>query len=116
MHAESQLDYDTAHVFHPGCSAHSCRSELGRGHDLSLSGLGSVGQGAEGGAGVYGALSIRCAPVSSHRLDRHGDTPDDRSDVAVSARRRCWNPFLMAQNRHGEADAGCLVAVPHFAA
>jgi len=104
------------HVFDDGCLAHSRGGQLDRGDDLSLSGPGTTGQRSEGGPGVYGVVSIGSVAIPAHRLDGHRNTVGNRTDVAVSSRRRCGESFLLAWNRHREADTGDSPVVPYPAA
>ncbi len=104
------------YVFHASYLTHSRCGQLGRRHDISVIGLGAFSEKPESCTGIHGAVSVCRAPLSPHRLGSHGDTRDDRSDAAVVSRRRCHESFLLVGNRHGEADAGRPVAVPHLTA
>ena len=104
------------HVFDTGCLAHSRGGQLDRGDDLSLSGPGTSGQRSEGGPGVYGTVSIGSVAIPAHCLGGYRNTVGNWTDVAVSSRRRCGESFLLAWNRHREADTGDSPAVPHLSA
>ena len=101
------------YVLHARDSPHSCSCELGRGDDFSLSGLGTLGEEAQGGAGIHGAVSVCRATVSPRRLDRDGDPVDDRADVTLTPWPQCDGTGLVAGNRDRETDVGRLVVVPN---
>ena len=99
------------HVLHARDSPYSCRHELGWRDDFSLSGFGSLGQGAKSCAGVYGAVSLCGTEVSPCRLDRDGDPLDHWADVTLTPWPQCHGTGFVAGNRDYETDVGRLVIV-----
>ena len=99
------------HVFDLCCPAYLCRHELGWGDDFSLSGFGSLGQGAKSCAGVYGAVSLCGTEVSPCRLDLDGDPLDHWADVTLTPWPQCHGTGFVAGNRDHETDVGRPVVV-----
>lgn len=100
------------HVFNLCCLAYPCRHELGWRDDFSLSGFGSLGQGAKSCAGIHGDVSVCRATVSPHRLDRDGDPLDHWADVTLTPWPQCHGTGFVAENRDHETDVGRPVVVP----